>query len=320
LRAVVGVVVLTLAALAVWAATLMYRHVTYENRLEETKDRVAIAQRPWEDASEAADVALGIIEDPDSTDAAVEFATADLRAARTRIDETRLPALEAEAAYDALERDQEAMPIRWWIFAGSATGALLVVTVGLVYYRSEKRRQFENHEIVTALSRSSVRSGDPFDLTDRWLDNQVQLKNYHQLVLNYASSTRQTTLATLVVGFAFLVAIGFLAVSARDIPAAIASSVVAAAAAAVTGFIARAVLRNADTSSREMLSFFSHPLEVQRILAAERIARGMSETSQASAYLLIVGALTRQDILTNATSEDVGGNSPARSGEEQFGA
>jgi hypothetical protein len=198
------------------------------------------------------------------------------------------------------------MSTRWWIFGGALAASLVFVPVGLLYLRSEKRRQHENRLILADLDTKTDRRDNPFELVTRWLENQQQLQTYHQLVLNYASSTRQTTLATLVTGFGFLLVIGVIAIFASDLPSAIASSVVAAAAAALTGFIARAVLRNADTSSREMLSFFSHPLEVQRLLAAERVSEGMPEPFRHQANLLIISALTGQLVgsqVTEATSD-----------------
>jgi hypothetical protein len=226
----------------------------------------------------------------------VEAAREDLKAANARIDEARKADDRAQAEYMRAKDGAASMSTRWWIFVGALAAALIFVAVVFTYLSSEKRREHENRLLVATMDKPATVAGDPFELNTRWLDNQQQLQNYHQLVLNYASSTRQTTLATLVAGFSFLVIIGVVAISARDIPSAIATSVLATATAAVTAFIARAVLRNADTSSREMLSFFSHPLEVQRLLAAERVAQGMPESARHQADLLIVSALTARPV------------------------
>jgi hypothetical protein len=63
----------------------------------------------------------------------------------------------------------------------------------------------------------------------------------------------------------------------------------------VTGFIARAVLRNAETSSSEVNAFFTHPLETQRILTAQRIADTMSDEAKQEAKLLMVKALVKTE-------------------------
>ena len=165
------------------------------------------------------------------------------------------------------------------------------------YVRSEKYRSFENREILEQLHAADLATAtgepeDPLDFIALWRNNRDQLTSYHQLVLNYASSSRQTTILTLLAGFTFLLIVGVVAMFTHTLASAVTSSVVAAAGAAVTGFIGNAVLKNADTSSREVLAFFSHPLDVERTLAAERLIRAMPAGSQEAAKLLVIQSLT----------------------------
>jgi Ca2+/Na+ antiporter len=185
-----------------------------------------------------------------------------------------------------------------WILAG---GIILASAVGIWlfyrYSRAEKIRAYENRAILDELDggqlAEAVSAADPLKFETLWRQNREQLTSYHKLILNYASSTRQTTILTLLVGFAFLLVVGVAALFADNVASAIASSVVAAAGATVTGFIGNAVLKNADTSSREVRAFFLHPLEVERALAAERLINEMPTDAQGPAKLLVINALTR---------------------------
>jgi hypothetical protein len=185
----------------------------------------------------------------------------------------------------------------WLLYAGAVIAAVISAILLLMYFRSEKRREYENRHILAQLEESGpeavVDIDDVMGLETLWQANRDQLQHYHRLVLNYATSTRQTTQFALLAGFSFLILVGLFALVARSLASAVASSVVATAGAVVTGFIAHAVLRNADTSSREMLAFFSHPLEVERVLTAERVIRSMPPAAQEVAKLRIVEGLTR---------------------------
>lgn len=180
----------------------------------------------------------------------------------------------------------------WLLYSGCVGAGIILAVLIFTYVRSEKLRTYESGQILDDLQKSG-RSENPLDLVVLWNNNRDQLASYHKLILNYASSTRQATIATLLAGFCFFIVIGIVAFFARNTPAAVAASVVAAVGATVTGFVGNGVLRNAETSSREVLSFFSHPLDIQRALAAERIINSMPEPLQQEARLLLVRALTQ---------------------------
>jgi hypothetical protein len=192
----------------------------------------------------------------------------------------------------SFNRAQEQQRVRSLAFSAVATITGVGLLLALAYFRSEKRREFENYKIILELDTEIGGDGDDFTLPALWLANRDQLKSYHRLVLNYANSTRRTTLIALSFGFAFLVVAGALAPFARTASAAVATSIAATAGAGVTAFVAQAVLRNADSSSKELLAFFSHPLEVEKMLAAERLINGMPAGAQDEAKLLVIQALT----------------------------
>jgi uncharacterized membrane-anchored protein YhcB (DUF1043 family)/uncharacterized membrane protein (DUF485 family) len=174
----------------------------------------------------------------------------------------------------------------WAIYAVAIACLILVAGVYLRYLRLEKERQLENRQLVQQIVNEEAT--DEFDLQNLWEANKKQLQLYHQIVVNYAQSSRQSTQVFLVCGFFFIVLVGVFALTRSTTAGAISSSIVSATGAIVTGFIAQAALKNQDSSSRELVEFFSHPLDVQRALAAERLIMSMPEDDQSKAKLIVV--------------------------------
>ena len=109
-------------------------------------------------------------------------------------------------------------------------------------------------------------------------------------MIDYASSTRRLTRTALAVGFGFLLLAALLSLFASTTSAAVATSVVAVAGAGLGAFISSAVLRNADTSAREVEAFFAHPLNLERYLTAERMLSGLKEPALSQARLSLIHA------------------------------
>jgi hypothetical protein len=238
-----------------------------------------------------------------SAQTAVQSDQNDLKAAvaATKMAQDRLDATEQTVADVKKSYNPTGVWLSYSIFV-----IVLISATALVYqyFRSEKRRSYESKQIIEDLRNKEETDEDPLDFMVLWRNNRDQLTEYHKLVLNYASSTRQTTILTLLAGFSFLLIVGVIALFAHSVSSSIAASVVAAAGATVTGFIGNAVLHNADTSSREVLAFFAHPLDVERVLAAERLIGAMPESSQEAAKLLVVQALTRTSVTDNSPNTE----------------
>lgn len=113
------------------------------------------------------------------------------------------------------------------------------------------------------------------------------------LVTSNARITRRNTQVTLVVGFIFIVCALALTLLVRDPATSIAAGGIAALGTVVTGYIGGGILRNAEGSASEIAAFFSHPIEIERLLTAERIADGHELSEKSAAKTLIIQALTR---------------------------
>lgn len=176
-----------------------------------------------------------------------------------------------------------------------AIGMIVVGLLVAIYYQyGEQQRRYENSTILNQIVSDDV-ADSSMDLKTLWTGNRRHLKNYHQIVMNYAESTKKSTGLYIMIGFIFIIVTAAFALFAQTTSAAISSAIVATAASVLTGFIAKAVLNNSATSSRELQTFFNHPIEVERALAAERLV-GTFETPERrdEAKLLIIQSLTRQ--------------------------
>lgn len=207
---------------------------------------------------------------------------------------TQAQSLAAARTAEARAAGQQTGADTWRLYTMLVVAAALVAGIAFFYVLGEKRRQFESTFVLDALDASLAdRSVNALAFDQLWQTNRDRLGAYHRLIQNYASSSRQLTMVTLLSGFVFLLIVGGAALLVRNTAAAVAASVVAAAGAALAGFVGRTVLRNAATSSREVLTFFAHPLEVERMLSAERLIGRMPEDARSEALTLIIKALTR---------------------------
>lgn len=171
----------------------------------------------------------------------------------------------------------------------------IVVWAGVL----EERRSFLARRALAAVeleSREQERAlwgegGDPHSHDAAWAANRARMEGYHQLVMGYASSTRQLTQAALVIGMVFVGGLAVLALLTNDTASAVATSAIGVAGTGFAGFVTKAILRNAEASSREVLAFSTQPLEVERILRALRIVDSMPDEERAQAQLVIVEAL-----------------------------
>jgi hypothetical protein len=190
--------------------------------------------------------------------------------------------------FSAIQVEQQRWHTIWVIFDILIVVLSLLVYVFCVTSITEKRRQFENNYLLSQAAAQDRSPSSEWDFETLWTNNRNQLQVYHQIVLNFAASSRQYTQISLLIGFVFIVIISIFAITANATANAISSSVVASAGAIVTGFIAQTTLKNSAASSRELIEFFSHPIEEQRVLAAERLIQTMPADRQADAKLLVV--------------------------------
>jgi hypothetical protein len=218
-------------------------------------------------------------------------ATAALAGAKADSSQAALSDAERRLS-DAQSRTQGLGPA-WYIY-GIASALILFVGAMIVsFYRAEQRRDWENKNLVARLAKSVLSDSTTGDISldQMWKQNQERLQEYHSIVVNYAASTRQSTLISLLAGFALIAGLSVMTLLADGLTAAITSSVVASAGALVTGYVAKAVLRNSEASSRELTQFFIHPVKIEQMLLAERMIRTMNDGNINPAMMTLVESL-----------------------------
>lgn len=195
-----------------------------------------------------------------------------------------------------------------WVF--TAYIAILVAMTVSAYILQEKKRQFRVEYALQQVAAENTEQ-DSVELAALWKANKSQLGHYHQIVVSHAESSKRSTRWFLIVGFLFVLGAGALTLLSTRLETAIGTTVIAAAATALTGFVAKAVLRNAATASSELQMFFNHPLEVERALAAERLVEAFETPARRDeARLLIIQSLTRERQQLKAAPSDFIGSTP----------
>jgi hypothetical protein len=226
---------------------------------------------------------------------AVRFAEGEYQDSTTKLGKAEQALADANTRLDSANAFASRVTSAAYIAAG------VLLALGLLYVPVKRHLRLEAErraEIATALKAiEQEQEKEPStEFENLWVSNKQQLRHYHRLVLKYAESTRQLTRLTLVGAAVLMLGVGAFSLFANSTSAAISSSVLTAVSAAVTGYVARAVLRNSESSSEELGAFFAHPLEVERALAAERIVRTMPEGEQGAAKLIIVKFLAAKRV------------------------
>jgi hypothetical protein len=207
----------------------------------------------------------------------------------------------ALAAYEvSAKAEQRGYAAEYLIYVFIVAAVLVVILsiVGALLYLAESKRSFDAQRLLGGIEEQARQrgreavgpEGDPLELKALWVENRTRIEGYHSLVTSYASSTRRLTRTALAVGFGFLLVAGLLSLFASTPTAAVATSVVAVSGAGLAAFISSAVLRNADTSAREVQAFFSHPLNLEKYLTAERMLSDLKEPALSEARLSLIRA------------------------------
>lgn len=192
-----------------------------------------------------------------------------------------------------------------WLTAWSLITIVLVL-VNSTLVRSafksisiKRARFFENAKFSFLATNSS-----PTDFDNLWDRNRAYIEVYHALVQEYALMSRRSTHVSLWAGFAGITTIAAVGLTFASHNV-LTTTLVTAAGALLTGYVARAMLRNAEESAAEVRRFFTHPLEVERALTAERLIRDLPLDSRVHATMTVVHSLVRVDstgIVPNKTS------------------
>jgi hypothetical protein len=217
--------------------------------------------------------------------------------ARQRLDRAQYDLNDIQARRDQVQyRSDEVTRRAIKIFTfGSLFGlAAIVVLVGAYLSIAAGQRLKYNQRVAIDRIKNADRktpddSGSRVEALIR--ANGERLEAYHSLVTTYAESSRLTARVVIGSGFVFLLLSCGVAMLGSNKTVVVASAAISAVGAVFTGYVANVVLRNSEGSSREVQAFFNHPIQVERMLAAERLSESLDARGAEQAKLAIINAL-----------------------------
>lgn len=125
-----------------------------------------------------------------------------------------------------------------------------------------------------------------------WRKNQRLLLVYHEIAANQATSGYNAARRAAAVGMVLMGGTIAAALFAPNSTASIVAGVVGTSGTAMTGYVASTYVRLQQGTSDQLRSYFDNPVEMSRILAAERLVAQLStEEAKDAGLMAIVEAL-----------------------------
>ncbi len=143
----------------------------------------------------------------------------------------------------------------------------------------------------SAAAETSDRATDDLGLEQLWKKNQELLLVYHKLAETQARSGYNSAQAATWLGlFVVIGTIGaaFLAPSGA---ASIAAGLVGASASAAAGYVGATYLKLQQSTKDQLRSYFDQPVELSRVLTAERLLRELPSDQRGEAALVLIRSL-----------------------------
>ena len=130
-------------------------------------------------------------------------------------------------------------------------------------------------------------------LVDLWPATMKPLDRYHRLVQSQADSSYFMAQLAAGAGFAVLLGAAVVAGTARTGTASGVAGGLGAFGGAIAAYVARTFQRSYEQATTRLLSYFQQPLDLSRLLAAERLLVGLDGDARNQAVLAIINAAVR---------------------------
>jgi hypothetical protein len=141
------------------------------------------------------------------------------------------------------------------------------------------------------------------DLASLWPVTQKRIDFYHEIALEQSRKSFRNGQIAMIIGFLSVIGVGFLAAFAKNGTASIAAAAVGVAGAAMSGLIGATFLKSQTEASSQLRQFFSQPVELLRVLGAERLVEVLPEAERAEAVQQIIKSMTPTGNDTSPTAE-----------------
>ncbi|MEZ0108348.1 uncharacterized membrane protein HdeD (DUF308 family) [Catenulispora sp. EB89] len=180
-------------------------------------------------------------------------------------------------------------PVWPWVTAGCVALALVGIVFFVYIWRHAGRQtQLELADLAARTEETVKAASSSTDLGTLLAVNRALLEQYHQLSTGQSRSAFRLAQGVMVAA-ATLILIGCgLAVLANNTATSVTIASLSGLASSVGGYIATTLLRSYQISVRQAEVFFREPVVAGYMLAAERIARTLSDDVQQQALSRVV--------------------------------
>jgi hypothetical protein len=173
---------------------------------------------------------------------------------------------------------------------------ILMTGVVIMAIEQSRRKDFEDRLRLGIIDQIGEKEKDlakqavdgKLDLPSLWALNQDRIEYYHRVAFAQAENSYKTAQAAAFAGFVAVLGLGAIAAFAVNGTASIAAAAVGVAGAAMSAYIGATFVKTQQASSAQFRQFFQQPVEVARILAAERLIETLEPEHRAESVKQVV--------------------------------
>ncbi|MFI6236807.1 hypothetical protein ACIBD9_24885 [Micromonospora sp. NPDC050784] len=182
-----------------------------------------------------------------------------------------------------------------------ALGISLYPLVGFIFYRRTQFRLYRDRvelerakvEVQDAESKLADRDSLHFDFPSLWGVTAKRLDYYHEIATQQANASFRRAQWAMGSGFAILLLSLITSLVAKTLVSSVTVAFIGGLSAALGGYIGRTFLRSQEAASEKLQGYFYQPLELSRILIAERLLQDLPEDRRAEGTLRIIEGIVR---------------------------
>ncbi len=198
----------------------------------------------------------------------------------------------------------------WWV-VGLAAGGLAAggaYTLSLTTFRNTwyARRTLGQQAEEVRRADAGVQNEASPEFAALWRATQARLDYYHQIATSQSQRSFRYGQLAAVAGFVVVVVSAAAAALASSTGAAIAAAVTGVAGGGLGGYIGATFMRAQESATTQLRAYFDQPLELSRVLAAERLLDRLDDDHLQQSLQEIIRAI----VVTHASGAVVPGPSP----------
>lgn len=200
----------------------------------------------------------------------------------------------------------------WWWILGLGAAVFAGVVAYLLSRRTfagrwiDRQRLGQQAEKVRLADQGVHNEASP-EFAALWRATQARLDYYHQIATSQSQRSFKYGQMAAVAGFAVVVMSAVAAALSSSTGAAIAAAITGVAGGGLGGYIGATFMRSQESATLQLRAYFDQPLELSRMLAAERLLDDLDEAHRQESRQEIIRAILAAD---RAPSIDPASRSP----------